>query len=64
LSHRATTADGTPHTQVGHLRPGDRAVPLASAVGTWRGGGVFSAADWHAVPQQLSDAAAATLSIK
>ena len=50
--------------QVAALRPGDRAVPLAPALGTWRAGGVFRAEDWHAVPPALPDAAAATLCIK
>lgn len=49
---------------VQHLREGDRAVPLAPALGTWRARGAFDAADWHAVPAALPDAAAATLCIK
>ncbi|GBF97911.1 hypothetical protein Rsub_10584, partial [Raphidocelis subcapitata] len=49
--------------EVRGLRPGDRVVPLASALGTWRAGGVFRAADWHAVPAELPDAAAATMCI-
>ena len=50
--------------QVQHLAPGDHAVPLASALGTWRQRGVFAAADWHRVPHQLPLAAAATLCVK
>ncbi|KAI8465079.1 MAG: hypothetical protein J3K34DRAFT_438096 [Monoraphidium minutum] len=49
--------------EVRHLRPGDRAVPLLPALGTWRSGGLFDAAGWHAVPEGLSDDAAATLCI-
>lgn len=47
-----------------NLKPGDRVVPLLPAAGTWRSGGAFDAAGWHAVPQGLSDDAAATLCIK
>jgi len=46
------------------MQIGNRVVPLQPALGTWRTGGVFQAADWHAVPVGLSDAAAATLCIK
>jgi NADPH:quinone reductase-like Zn-dependent oxidoreductase len=53
-----------PCGQVAGLKPGNRVVPLAPAAGTWRSGGVFRAADWHAVPPGLPDAAAATLCIK
>ena len=50
--------------QVRHLRPGDRAVPLLPAAGTWRSGGVFDAEGWHPVPEGMPDDAAATLCIK
>jgi NADPH:quinone reductase-like Zn-dependent oxidoreductase len=51
-------------SQVSNLVPGDHVVPLASALGTWRSAGVFKAADWHKIPQDLPIAAAATLTIK
>lgn len=47
-----------------NLKPGDRAVPLAPALGTWRSGGVFRGADWHALPEGVPDDAAAQLCIK
>lgn len=49
--------------EVKGLRPGDRVVPLLPALGTWRSAGVFDADGWHAVPEGLTDDAAATLCI-
>lgn len=50
--------------QVQSLQPGDHVVPLAAALGTWRTGGLWSAAGWHKVPADLPLEAAATLTIK
>ncbi|PNH12222.1 hypothetical protein TSOC_000837 [Tetrabaena socialis] len=49
---------------VAGLSPGDWVVPLQPAQGTWRSGGLFAAADWHRVPDDIGLAAAATMVIK
>lgn len=48
---------------VSALTPGDRVVPLAAGLGTWRTGGVWEAADWFRVDPALPLADAATLTI-